>query len=164
MIRKKMSNKRGFLLAEYIVKIIIALIVLGFLIFLLTALYFSQVKSNKLKQANTILLNSTGSLRQTISGLAQDEIGTFVLNTPIGWYFLTFFDIKETPDKCGGQDCVCICNGDSAEYCQKEGACFIVRLYYYNDLESELKIYISKDNIPTLKITKVSKEFKIELK
>ena len=48
-------NKKGFLLAEETLKIIIALISLGFLVYFLGALYFANQDSKELEQAKASL-------------------------------------------------------------------------------------------------------------
>ena len=159
------KRKEAFLLAEQTVKIVIALIVIGFLIFLLTSLYFSKVKSEELKEANIILLNSTGSLKNKITTLKVGESTKFVLLNPDGWYFSTFFNIIEkVPNKCGGQDCVCVCDGYSVENCEENGACLIYKLYF-SDYEPQLNfnVKISSSDKPTLNITRISENMiKIE--
>ena len=145
-----MKRKKAFLLAEETVKIVIALIVIGFLIFLLTSLYYSRLEAQKLKQANEILLNSTvGSLRQKISELPIGQSINFALNNPTGWYFFTYANTAP-PTKCGGQTCVCICDetwfeSSQAGECHKNGACLITKLQSREE-EGELKMYISSSS------------------
>ena len=49
------KNKKGFLLAEETLKIILALICIVFLVYFLVYLYFSNVDSKKLEQAKSSL-------------------------------------------------------------------------------------------------------------
>src|SRR3989338_4460161 len=51
----KKNEKRGFLLAEETLKIIIAVISIGFLIYFLAALYFASRDAEKLEQAGASL-------------------------------------------------------------------------------------------------------------
>ena len=163
-------KKKGFLLAEETVKIIIALIVIGVLIYLLTSLYFSKVQGDKLKQANSILLNSTGSLQQQIYDLEKGKFESdkfeFVLNNPTGWYFFSFTG-NNLPTKCGGQTCVCICDdtwfsSSQPGECHKNGACLVIP--YLNPPKPDLEIYISSENPSTLEISKTGRLINIKEK
>ena len=122
-------DKRGFLLAEETLKIIIALISISFLIFFLTSLYLSNVKEEKIKQANSILKESGESLQIIISNLKIGEEKKMNLANPKGWFLFGFTD--EKPDSCAGQNCVCLCGeagffGTQTEECSKKGICLPV--------------------------------------
>ena len=157
-------KKNGFLLAEQTVKIVIALIVLGFLIFLLTSLYFSKVRSENQKKAEAILSTGGDTLKKAIEGLDKGSTTTFLLPSPAGWYLFSFTGESEKPIKCGGENCLCICDnvvewwsGPQTEYCHDYGACIIVS--NLKNYEEPLEIYITPgagDNPTTLIISKDS--------
>lgn len=104
----RMKNKRGFLLAEETLKIVIALISLSFLIFFLISLYFSNVNDVKSKQAEQILIESDESIKQSIQNLDDSESKELILDNPNGWYLFGFTNLK--PNVCAGDNCLCICD------------------------------------------------------
>ena len=97
-----MKNKKGFLLAEETLKIILAVISIGFLIYFLTALYFANQNSEKLEQAKA-------SLEHLIEGI-NSEIEEIEIYNPKGAYILSwpFEDEGNFPDSCNGKSCICI--------------------------------------------------------
>ena len=72
-----LGQRKGFLLAEETLKIIIAVISIGFLVYFLAALYFANRDAEKLEQAGA-------SLEFLISevNLQREEV---VLYNPEGW-------------------------------------------------------------------------------
>jgi hypothetical protein len=102
-------NRRGFLLAEETLKIILAVIAILFLIYFLFMLYFSSVHAAKLKQAESILKSSSESIgvaieRVRTTGIAEPK----QIPDPNGWYVFGFVSgIK--PNACAGKNCLCIC-------------------------------------------------------
>lgn len=100
--------KRGFLLAEQTLKIVLALIALSFLIFFLISLYFSNISNVKLKQAEQILIESDESIEKSIQNLNDGGSKELVIDNPKGWYLFGFTDLK--PKVCEGANCLCICD------------------------------------------------------
>ncbi len=138
-----MNNKKGFLLAEETLKIIISVICIGFLVFFLTSLYFAKMNSEKLKQAES-------SLERISEVIENSEAKSEPVNglTPEGWYLFSFVDEKK-PNSCAGKNCLCICDKlgslnfwiSQAEKCNKDGVCLI-----FDNLENRLiEIEIKKD-------------------
>tara|TARA_Y100000034_G_scaffold9241_1_gene9962 strand:+ start:115 stop:615 length:501 start_codon:yes stop_codon:yes gene_type:complete len=126
-----MKNKKGFLLAEETLKIILAVISIGFLVYFLTALYFANQNSEKLEQAKA-------SLEHLIEGI-NSEIGEVEIYNPISslippesWILISF-PLNENifPDKCNEKECLCICdkgtltskNDGLAKDCDSIGIC-----------------------------------------
>ena len=154
----KQNKKGSTLLPEQTVKIIITLLVLGGLIFLLTSLYFSKVRTAKQEQAEAELKTGGNPLIKVIQNLSVGESKPFLLKTPTDWYLFGFSHTAQKgkqPAKCGLEKCLCICEnvwGDERQikYCQNYGVCINVpNLKTYID---ELEIYISASKPPTLNI------------
>ena len=161
-------NKKGFLLGEEAIKIILAVVVIGFLIYFIAALYFGNLNQQKLEQAKaTISESESGSLRAVIdrvriSGASEN----YLLTTPKGWNLFAFTSAKK-PNLCVGENCLCICDEVSFDSifgivkdrqiseCDDNGACLVVKDFAGGDLS--LKIEST-----TIKISKF--EGKIEVK
>lgn len=137
------KNKGGFLLAEETLKIVVAVICIGFLVFFLTSLYFAKMNSEKLKQAES-------SLERISEVIENAEANSELIGglTPEGWYLFSFVDEKK-PNSCAGKNCLCICDklgslnfwSSQVEKCNKDGVCLIV-----DNLENKLiEIEIKKD-------------------
>lgn len=139
-------NKKAFLLAEETLKMVIALISISFLIYFLSALYFTNKASEDLELAEATLENLIESAN---SGIEEVEIYNPQSSDKIpgGWILISFpFGDSKLPDSCsnlGFQSCLCICNEalntyqDSGftEDCNNEGIC----------MDSNLKVD-NKDN------------------
>jgi len=100
-----MKQKKGFFLAEETLKMILAVIAIGFLAYLLFSLYNSQQNAKELDLAT----RSLDFLNQEI------EKGTneIMLQNPNGWVLLSWPYTGESarPDSCdtfGWESCICI--------------------------------------------------------
>ena len=152
-----MGNKKGFLLAEETLKLIIAVIAIGFLVYLLVALYFSFKTSPELEQAKSSLdfLSS-----QINSGKERVDI-----YNPKGWYLITWKYITESPKTCsnsGFEKCICICEENTLDSCDSNGVCLNnpQGFQIVGDSAIEGKIKITNPPI-TLNIDKANKEIRI---
>ncbi len=128
-------NKRGFLLGEETIKIVVAVIAIVFLIALLASIYFSVTGSQKIKEAQSIVSGENGLTKEidriNLGGEPKEQ-GFFIPN-PSEWYIFSFTGIKK-PNLCAGDNCVCICgkvlvdifDGQIKE-CDKKGVCSIVQ-------------------------------------
>ncbi|MCW8965408.1 MAG: hypothetical protein OQK82_01780, partial [Candidatus Pacearchaeota archaeon] len=94
-------DKKGMLLVEETLKMIIAVVAIGFLVVFLVSLYFTRVGGDELRQANADI----ELLRKEI--LNPSENGT-ILNNPQGWY-LFYFTKDNAPNACAGKECLCVC-------------------------------------------------------
>ncbi len=123
-----MRNKKGFLLAEETLKIVIAVICIGFLAYFLTSLYFSNLDEKKQNQAEATL--------EQIEIKIGEGGGELKGVTPTGWSIFNFSE-KSKPNQCAGKKCICICDEISTNYagvfgnrqlkeCQKDGRCLVV--------------------------------------
>ena len=152
------KDKKGFLLADETLKIIIALIAIIFLAYFLTQLYFAKVNGDKLQQANALLTGSQESLKIIMSSL--NESGTHIKQViePSGWYLFSFSDGDTKPNSCAGDNCLCICdnawdiNGRfnrQEKECDKNGACLVEK-----DLGKFDRIEITGE-VKNINITKI---------
>ncbi len=128
------KNKKGFLLAEETLKILIAVIALIFLVYLLTSIYFAKVKGDKLNQAESWLISSDESLKVLTNNLTEGETKIKDIIEPDGWYLFSFSGDSLKPNSCADVNCVCFCdnvlweglNKDrQQEECSDNGICLI---------------------------------------
>ncbi len=103
-----MKNKKGFLLAEETLKIVIAVICIGFLVYLLTSLYLKNKDNEKLEQAEA-------SLEHLISEINAEHTEVEIYN-PKGWVLISWpYENELIPNSCsnmGWGNCICICDED----------------------------------------------------
>ena len=135
-----MKNKRGFLLAEETLKILIAVISIGFLIYFLTALYFAKINEQEKRQAEATL--------ERISLIIQgaNQIEQIHDPTPEGWTLFSFIGEAVKPNSCVGENCLCICDpviinfaNRQIKECDEDGFCKVVK-----NLENFEKIKIKQ--------------------
>lgn len=118
-------KKKGMLLAEATLKLIIAIICLGVLLYFLGSLYFSS-------QANKERELAKATLENVLSEMEQKRTSVTLFN-PEGWYLISWPSPREeTLASCndfGWQYCVCICESalisqlQDAKECSEEGIC-----------------------------------------
>lgn len=123
-VLQKMKTKKGFLLAEETLKIIIAVICIGFLVYFLVSLYNSNKDSKKFEEAET----SLDFLIEEIKG-SRKEVQIY---NPIqdfnAWEIISWPNsIKEgMPNSCsniGWENCLCICPRVNVNNCDGKGVC-----------------------------------------
>lgn len=127
-----MKNKRGFLLGEETVKIVIAVVCIIFLIALLVSIYFSvsgnqQAKTAKASMENVVI----PEIKKINSGGEVEAAGTFIPN-PSGWALFSFTEGDKKPNLCAGENCVCICQDifvkvfdRQINVCDSKGTCYV---------------------------------------
>ena len=165
-----MKNRKGNLLPEEVLKIVIAVICIIFLVFLLVSLYFSLTGDQKKKQADAVMKNENGleeEIERINAGGAPLEQGKLIPN-PSDWYIFSFTGEEVKPNKCAGENCVCICEAvvlnifnwqkRQVEKCDKKGSCVVV-----SNLGKFEKIKIEKGGI-AVSIAKVNGEIEITRK
>ena len=103
-----------FTLVESI-KIILAVVSIGLLIYLAVSLYGIFTKRPQLEQAKATL----ESLIEKINSLEENKIVKYTLESPKEWYLISYdkeiIDAdsnKEMPSQCNGKDCLCLCYAD----------------------------------------------------
>jgi hypothetical protein len=131
-------HKRGNLLPEEVLKLVIAVLCIGLLIFLLAFLYFSFTGDQNVKKAQAVLNGPNGLLNET----KRIETGgkgnqSFPVPNPSGWYIFSFVEGDLKPNSCIGVNCLCICqkltigiiNTDArqAARCDDRGVCVIIQ-------------------------------------
>ena len=123
------------LLTEQTLKIVIAVICIGFLVGFLVSLYFNSTKSQNLEFAES-------SLNFLVKEIKAGQTSVEIYN-PKGWTISSWPFEKKIPNLCsnrGWENCICICEtpllGDFVETCDKKGICL------ENDFEVEDKIKI----------------------
>jgi len=158
-------NKGGFLLANQVVKIVIAIICIVFLVYLLSSLYFAKVNAEKLKKAKDFLEGENG-VNSIVSNIKEEGIVT-MNRAPSGWYLFSFTgQIK--PNNCLGKNCVCVCDnkyfGDyfdrQTSECNDNGACLIIENLKSYSPELEFVIDINKG----LSIKKLNNQIELSVK
>lgn len=164
-----MKNKRGFLLAEETLKIVIAVISIGFLIYFLTALYMSNRDSKDLELAKA-------SLQHLVDEINDGRESIEIYNPETSWsthwglFIWPYGGDSIKPKTCenlGWEKCICICGitlgtlkkQATSEGCDKLGAC----LEFHSNLEINNPSWLNTDyaieleNIPlNLKINYVN--------
>ena len=164
-----MENKKGMLLAEETLKMVIAIIVIVFLVYFLVNLYFGKLKNDAIKSSEQLLISSDQSIKNIIETLKEGEsknlilqrVGTFGDN----WHLFSFTGSEEKPNQCAGKNCLCICDDVPSEIlktqaneCNKNGVCVVIQNLKNEKINLELgeiltEISISKQNKEVL-ITK----------
>lgn len=145
----KLKNKKGMLLASETLKIIVAVISIGFLVYLLAAIYFNSGDTKDLEQAEgnmeriKLILDRFDEF--DFEGEAVTEI------TPSGWKIFAFVEAEIKPNSCSGENCLCICEDTLVDSwdrqikkCDDVGVCEIIP----NLMEME-DIKIGKADKPT---------------
>jgi hypothetical protein len=124
------NNKRGFLLAEETLKIVIAVIAISFLIYFLISIYFANLNGEKKLQAES-LIEIIGPKLNNITEGGSDSVEVF---NPQGWYIFSFANYEIKPNLCNNKNCLCICDNAwdfedrlhrQQKKCDKSGVCLI---------------------------------------
>ncbi len=127
-----MKNKKGFLLAEETLKIVIALICISFLVYFLVSLYMSNKEDKDLELAKA-------SLEHLISEINAEHPEVEIYN-PEGWVISSWSSDGIRPNQCsnmGWNNCLCICEDLSL---LKKGTNVVKGLFVKNnDIESFAK-------------------------
>ena len=108
MIVFKIKNKKGFLLAEETLKIVIALIAISFLVYFLSSLYFNSQNEKKLEFAKASLKH----LVEEMNSMGEDKPKDVEIYNPKGWSISSWPFENTFPEQCSnfeGNRCICIC-------------------------------------------------------
>jgi hypothetical protein len=121
-------NKKGFLLAEETLKILVAVICIFFLVYILVAVYNSHSSDKKMQEAKEVLsrIENITSLIKEGGSESQD------IANPDGWHLYSFVE-QEKPNYCVNTNCLCICEKpliealkSKAKKCDEKGVCLII--------------------------------------
>ena len=129
------TDKKGFLLAEETLKIILAVIAVGFLALFLFSLYNSGKDSRDLGYAK----DSLNLLMQEIDDQKDQEgVPEVQIYNPKGWVISSWPNIytkgmlfwetnkQGSPQPCinfGWDNCICICKKNTPDKCSSKGVC-----------------------------------------
>ena len=146
-----MKNRKGFLLAEETLKIVIAVICIGFLIYLLVSLYLRGQDSKNLELAEASLEHL---VNEVTAGVTEVEIynpkGWIIVNWPHNVLKGTIGfrkEVEDSPNFCknlGWENCLCICEGTlilnlEGSDCDNLGRCIESNLVV-DEEENQIKI------------------------
>mgnify|MGYP001577443184 CR=1 FL=1 len=133
-----MRKTGGFLLGEETLKIVVAVIAIGFLVYFLVALYFSAKTSQEMEQAESTLNFLIG---QTAAGMETTEV-----YNPDEWWILSN----------NGE--LCICADDEFSVCgeQNKGVCQTSELIFDGPIEIKNPPITLKLNKEAKTLTKTS--------
>jgi hypothetical protein len=117
------KSKKAFMLGEFTMKIIIAVLCISLLLYLLLALYSTFTNKNEKAQAEATLDKLTEKLKLLTD--SNNEI-TLLITEPVGWVFQYYHD--GTPTQCNGRPCLCICPSETRitnqlAKCNDKGVC-----------------------------------------
>jgi hypothetical protein len=147
------KNKRGFLLAEETLKIIVAVICILFLVYLLVALYNSNSAEKKIQEAKEVL-SRTDSI---ISSLGDGGSERQDIPNPKGWHLYSFVG-QEKPNSCLNDNCLCICGATLIEKlksqsskCDNDGTCLVVQRLAIAEIDLKIN---GADNLLFIEIKK----------
>ncbi len=161
------ENKKAELTTTEIVKIILAVIGIGILLYLTISLYgifFGESKD--VKQAKASLDIIAFNINKVAKG--EKIVTSFLIESPKDWWIMAWPNAgNKKPTQCKQDSCICICPEDFVGDCDKGGVCedlsVQVALFNKDSIPSNLKIeeVISFDASlfePGVVIVKVSKE------
>jgi len=100
-----MKNKKGFLLGEYTLKVIIAIICIFLLVFLLFVLYNTFSGKSNDEQARANLKKLEEGIKVVVS---SNQEFFFIFTEPRGWIF-KIFSKEKGPSSCLSHQCICVC-------------------------------------------------------
>ena len=129
-------KKKGMMLLEETLKIILAVVCIVVLVLLIVLIYFAITNADHLTQAKY----SIGRISDTITSIKANEIsyGSVDGLNPISWDLISFTGNYKKPNSCAGINCLCICKSasslssdillkyilkDQIERCNKNGYC-----------------------------------------
>ena len=106
-----MKNKKGFLLGEYTLKVIIAVLCLLLLFYLLFRVYSNSQDERELQMAEAVLEDLSGKMVVAKENSPQD----FVILGPNNWALLTYVEGEDKPLSCE-KNCICFCAEEHGGY------------------------------------------------
>lgn len=134
-------NKRGMLLASETLKIVVAAICIGFLIYLLASLYFSNAEVKAIEEAKSRVSEIKGIIDSFEEGNLTGEVYAM---TPNDWGLFSFNQGEKKPNACAGVNCICFCEVVYDVFdrqfgkCDDQNVCLVnERLLEFADIEFE---------------------------
>jgi len=142
LVNLKMKNKRGFMLGEYTLKIIIAVLCLLLLFYLLFSLYSNSVDARNLQLAESTLEELVEKMEEArINGDAK-----MILLNPEKWIMVSYSKEDKKPNQCFG-NCICICTNPTYKtkghtdisLCNENGVCndfeYLIKKFEFSIIE-----------------------------
>lgn len=151
-------NKRGFFLAEETMKIMIAVICIGLLLFVLGKMYYTYTFTKDVQQAKDTLAR----IETEINSMKEDGQREIMIYSPepslstVDYWILISFDDTKKPKFCtekGWKNCLCFCKN-----------IWVERLKTYESKCDETNVcaYFSGKELPSFK--KELREIPVSLK
>lgn len=125
------------LLVSETLKLVIAVICIGFLVYLLAMMYYSGGEEKE-KQDATSLIDRIENMALELKEGNSSEVNGLV---PADWVIVSYAGAEQSPNECAGINCICICKTsmwkNRISECNSNGVCFIAEELYPNP---EIKI------------------------
>lgn len=128
MINKFKLNRKGFLLGEFTLKMLVAIMCIIILLFLLYKIYGNFTGKTELSQAES----SINAIGEEISSAVLSNLPrSYIVLNPKDWILVYFGEEMKKPEKCNGK-CLCICENkafsglagwDMQTACNSQGVC-----------------------------------------
>ena len=128
MEEKNKINKKGFLLGEFTLKMLVAIMCIIILLFLLYKIYGNFTGKTELSQAESSI-NAIGE--EISSAVLSNSVRSYMVLNPQDWILVYFGGDVKKPEKCNGK-CLCICEQvgwsgvvgkDQQSACNSQGVC-----------------------------------------
>jgi len=147
-------GKKGFLLGESTLKMIIAVISLALLFYLLFTIYSSSQDNKQLKMAESTLNDLVEVMNRARD---TNEEQTIVLLEPSKWLLLGFSNDMNKPEECFGR-CICVCTPNEKGFhvvSSEEDLCNSLGVCKNMDYEFDKFAYSLRTGSIDAKITKI---------
>lgn len=121
------KTRKGMLLASEVLKMVLAVIAIGFLVYLLYSLYYSKVDGESKQKAAEIL----SELKNITKYIEETENVSSMVHPDVivsGWGVYSYIDVAEKPNTCNNQNCFCLCDDaywGQISNCDDVALCFI---------------------------------------
>ncbi|MFA5953660.1 MAG: hypothetical protein WC812_03640 [Candidatus Pacearchaeota archaeon] len=168
---KKLSNvknKNGMLLASEVIKIVLGLIGIILLVWLLSAIYFSNIDQKRLLQAKSTIERISENIN--LIQYNSTFVGKVNEISPLKWSIFSFVGDVRKPDSCSNSNCLCICDSVREDYlvytaenrqekeCSEDGTCLIIE--NLNSFE-EIPIEKLSNGFTNIQIKKVNNKIEV---
>lgn len=110
-------------------KIVIAVICIGFLVYLLVMMYFSGAEEKERQDAESLIDRMKGISAELEEGNSSEVNGL----TPADWGIFSYAGAEKRPNQCAGTSCICICDdvidafNRQLKECNDNGICFAAK-------------------------------------
>lgn len=160
-MRNFKKDKKGFLLAEETLKILVALICIVFLVYILVSVYNANTSDKKLKDARDVL----SRIDNITSSIKEGDTQSQDIANPSGWHLYSFVE-QDRPDSCLNTNCLCICEKpliellkSTAKKCNEKGVCLVVPNLAMSKIDLKIR---DPDNLLFINIKKQNGKIFVE--